>query len=172
MTWAVLAIVLVLLGLLLVLAEAFVPSGGLLTVTAVLSGGGGIALAFIKVSAAFGIVLVVCALVLAPMAFLFGLSRLPRTYFGKRIVLRGPGRQGWTAGSVEPDYQHLLGRQGRALSPLRPAGIAEFEGRRYDVVTEGRMVREGTVVRVIVVEANRVVVRPIEEGESGNQDAV
>ena len=163
-TWVVLAIVLVLIGLVLVLAEAFVPSGGMLTVMAVVSGGGGIALAFLKVkSPAFGVVLTACALVLAPMAFLYGLSRLPRTFIGRRIVLGRPREHGWTAGREEKDYRSLLGREGRALGPLRPAGIAEFDGRRWDVVTEGPMVAAGTRIRVIAVEANRVVVRSVED---------
>jgi len=163
-TWIVLAVVLVLVGLLFVLAEAFVPSGGLLTVLAVMSGGTGVALAFAKVrNPAFGVILILCALILAPVAFLYGLSRLPRTFFGRRIVLRRPERHGWSAGRVEKDNEGLLDREGVALSPLRPAGIAEFDGRRYDVVTEGQMVPRNARVRVVAVEANRVVVRPIDE---------
>jgi membrane-bound serine protease (ClpP class) len=48
--------------------------------------------------------------------------------------------------------------EGITLSALRPAGIAEIEGQRVDVVTKGEMVGRGDRVRVTEVEGNRVVV--------------
>jgi membrane-bound ClpP family serine protease len=39
--------------------------------------------------------------------------------------------------------------------------VADVAGERVDVVTEGGLVKRGTRVRVIDVEGNRVVVRPV-----------
>ena len=36
-----------------------------------------------------------------------------------------------------------VGKQGIAISPLRPAGVAEIEGKRLDVVTRGEFLAEG-----------------------------
>ena len=54
----------------------------------------------------------------------------------------------------------LNGRDGQALTQLRPSGTALIDGRRVDVVTEGGIVERGSSIRVVHVEGNRVVVRP------------
>ena len=62
------------------------------------------------------------------------------------------------ADATETGLSGLLHREGAAVSDLRPAGVAEIEGQRVDVVTQGEMVAEGDRVRVTEVEGNRVVV--------------
>ena len=52
------------------------------------------------------------------------------------------------------------GKTGRAVSPLRPSGVAVFDGRRIDVITEGLMVEPGQWVKCVEVRANKVLVRP------------
>jgi len=64
----------------------------------------------------------------------------------------------------------LAGRQGTAVTNLRPAGSVEIDGERYDVVTEGEFVAPGTAVRVIEVEGFRVVVEPVPETEASTSD--
>ncbi|WP_418790587.1 NfeD family protein [Phosphitispora sp. TUW77] len=51
------------------------------------------------------------------------------------------------------------GMEGTAVTPLRPAGTAEFAGDRVDVVSEGGFIPAGTPVRVVLVEGSRVVVK-------------
>ena len=65
------------------------------------------------------------------------------------------------ADATEAGLPKLLHKGGIAASDLRPAGVAEIEGRRVDVVTQGEMIAEGTRVRVTEVEGNRVVVERI-----------
>jgi len=74
-------------------------------------------------------------------------------------------RQSSQSGYTAPDlsYEHYLGREGRALTHLRPAGTADFQGERVDVVTEGGYIQAGAPVKVIAVEGMRIVVR--EESE-------
>jgi len=44
---------------------------------------------------------------------------------------------------------------------LRPACIAEIEGKRVDVVSEGELIDAGQIVEVAHVDGNRIVVRRI-----------
>jgi membrane-bound serine protease (ClpP class) len=60
--------------------------------------------------------------------------------------------------SPESD-RRWLGKTGIAISPLRPAGIAEFEGARVDVVSDGDFVDAGSTIVVTRVDGNRIVVR-------------
>ena len=52
-----------------------------------------------------------------------------------------------------------LGKGGTAVSPLRPAGIAEIEGERVDVVSDGEFIEPGEPITVTRVDGNRIVVR-------------
>lgn len=62
----------------------------------------------------------------------------------------------------EPETRALIGATGRAVSDLRPGGIADVEGDRVDVVTEGDYIPAGTPVVVIRDDGYRRVVRHIE----------
>ena len=55
----------------------------------------------------------------------------------------------------------LIGRQGEALTILRPAGTAQFGEQRLDVTTEGKYVEAGKPVKVIRVDGSIVVVEPL-----------
>lgn len=94
---------------------------------------------------------------------IWALSRiLPKTPVFKALVLRqeltqGEGYVAHTAGR----YEGLTGRHGVTVTMLRPAGIAEIDGRRLDVVSSGDMIARDTPVRVIAVEGSRVVVEAV-----------
>lgn len=95
---------------------------------------------------------------LAALAVSFVLLRfLPRTPFGRQLILSTG------LGPVEEVHLRLLGKRGRASTPLRPAGIADIEGARVDVVSDGAMIDPGTPVEVTRVDGNRIVVRQIND---------
>ena len=57
------------------------------------------------------------------------------------------------------NLSELLGAEGVALTTLRPAGTAEFNGKRVDVVTDSEYIDHGKQIVVVAVEGMRVVVR-------------
>ena len=65
-----------------------------------------------------------------------------------------------------PDYSALLGKPGTALSDLRPAGKADIDGHRLDVVTEGSYIGNGQPVEVIEVRGSRIVVTERKRNDS------
>ena len=84
---------------------------------------------------------------------------LPGLPFGRRLVLQADMRaeRGYAS---PPETDHLrLGHTGTALSPLRPAGMAEIDGARVDVVSDGGFIEAGAVIEVTRVDGNRIVVR-------------
>jgi membrane-bound ClpP family serine protease len=158
-----LAYVLIAAGFLLMVAELFIPSGGMLSV---LSAAGiiiGITLAFMKDTptgmwtlAGVGIALPIFMAVL--------LHYWPKTPIGKRFFLTVPSENDTVASM--PEYQEMeqfRGQIGQSLSALRPAGVVDFGGRRVDCMTEGPMVDKGQTVRCIDVKNGRVIVRPVEK---------
>jgi membrane-bound serine protease (ClpP class) len=57
------------------------------------------------------------------------------------------------------DYTYLLGKNGIALTELRPAGTAIIEEGPFDVVSEGTYIKRGEDITVIMVNGSRIVVR-------------
>lgn len=102
---------------------------------------------------------VVLALLLALVASLMFLRFVPRLPFGRRLILRTELDSTRGYASAPGSDARLLGKRGRATSSLRPAGIAELEGQRVDVVSEGELIEAGELVEVIRVDGNRIVVR-------------
>ncbi|MBN1557716.1 MAG: hypothetical protein JW951_06180 [Lentisphaerae bacterium] len=86
------------------------------------------------------------------------LSRLlPRTRAFHRLALAGAvGRaEGYQA---SPDTSPLVGRSGRAATPLRPAGIGRFGDERLNVVARGQFIEKDTPIRIVETHGNRIIV--------------
>jgi len=86
----------------------------------------------------------------------------PRTSFGKNVTLEPPKRQ---AGEAIPDTAQLkkmLGTTGEVITPLRPVGMCDFDGRRLECVAESSFVEKGNKVKVIHVEGTQLTVRVVE----------
>lgn len=106
---------------------------------------------------------VVIALLVALVAGLVLLRFLPRLPFARRMVLESNLGSGPAHGSAPPSDQRWLGKLGHATSVLRPAGIADIEGERVDVVSDGSLIEPGAPVVVTHVDGNRIVVRQIRD---------
>lgn len=153
------------IGLVLLMVEVFVTPGfglvGILGLGALLAG---LALSLVGAGATWEVVMqaawrVVLALVFAVAAALVSLRFLPRLPFGRRLVLEGglSAKQGY-ASAPETD-RRWLGKRGTAVSTLRPSGVADLEGERVDVVSDGEFIEAGEPIEVSRVDGNRIVVR-------------
>ena len=61
------------------------------------------------------------------------------------------------------DLNYFVGREGVTHTTLRPAGIAEFDGVKLNVVSDGEFISKDKPIRVLSVKGNRIVVREIKE---------
>lgn len=152
-------------GLVLLVLEVFVIPGfgvaGALGIAALL---GGLSLSLFGAGASWEFILkaagrVVFSLLLALVASLAVLRFLPRLPFGRRLILETGLLAGAGGGSAPESDRNWLGKSGTAVSPLRPAGIAEIEGERVDVVSDGELIEPGVPIVVTRVDGNRIVVR-------------
>jgi membrane-bound serine protease (ClpP class) len=154
-------VALALAAVLLILVELHVfPGHGL-------AGAAGVAALVAAVLLAFGIPFLVVALqalaiaiVLSAAAFALLQRVLPENAFVHRLMFAGAQGSDYVASA---DYRSLLGQSGTAVSFLRPAGVASFDDRRVDVLSEGDFVPAGTPVRVTRVEGARIFVKPERE---------
>ncbi len=55
----------------------------------------------------------------------------------------------------------LIGKEGTAITPLRPAGTALIDGKKVDVVTQGEFILPGTSIIVVDTPARTVLVKSL-----------
>lgn len=152
-------------GIALLFVEVFVTPGfgltGALGLGALLAG---LSLSVIGAGATWEFVLkaagrVVISMVAAVVASFALLRFLPRLPFGRSLILKTELKAGVEGASAPESDSMWLGKSGKAFSPLRPAGIAEIEGERVDVVSDGELIEPGAPIVVTRVDGNRIVVR-------------
>jgi membrane-bound ClpP family serine protease len=153
------AIALLLLAFGLVAAELFVPSHGVLTAFAALAAVASVWLAYNQMPG-LGLVFAVVLLVATPVVFYMAIKIYPTTAVGKKVLLNNPVA---AAGFEEETAQleALVGKQGVALSFLRPAGAIEIEGKRIDAMAESDMIAAGARVEVMKVSGLKVIVKAV-----------
>ncbi|OGA13716.1 MAG: hypothetical protein A3H32_16345 [Betaproteobacteria bacterium RIFCSPLOWO2_02_FULL_63_19] len=113
---------------------------------------------------------VVFSLLAALIGSLVLLRFLPRLPFGRRLILETGLGTGPRDGSAPESDLRWMGKQGRASSPLRPAGIAQIGGERVDVVSDGELIEPGERIEVTRVDGNRIVVRRVPNIETERSD--
>jgi membrane-bound serine protease (ClpP class) len=160
--WIVFAIFLYLACGALLVAEVFVPSGGILTFCSLccLVAGSVIFFQYSTVAGWLGLVL---AGIMIPSVLVIAYKIFPSTKFGKSVTLTPPQREQGDAIPDTAELEELLGAQGVVLTPLRPVGMCDFSGRRIECVAEGGYVDKDKKVEVIHVESTQLTVRVIEE---------
>jgi len=159
-------------GLVLLAAEIFFIPGfgvaGVLGMAALLGAlvlsmtGAGDTAAFI-VAATWRVVIALLVALLAGFVVLRFFRRLP---FARRLVLAANLGTGPEHGSAPLSDQGWIGKRGHAASALRPAGIADIDGERVDVVSDGALIEPGAAIQVTHVDGNRIVVRLAPESHS------
>lgn len=158
-------LLLAVLGLFLFALELFViPGFGLVGIFGILALLGALVMSTLGEGSHSGFVLWAVvrmgfSLVIAIVLSVLFLKFLPKLPVGRKLVLSTEleARDGY-ASAPPSDYQ-WLGRMGHAHSPLRPSGIADFQGHRLDVVSDGEYIDAGEPIRVMHVDGNRIVVQ-------------
>lgn len=154
-----LGILLAAVGTLLIIAEVFFPSGGILGAFSAIALIGAVVVAYQSGGWSRGVTFAAIEVLVVPIAIYGALQVLPHTPMGRVLIGTAP-----TPEEVDPvdKRQALVGRVGVARSKLLPSGSVEIEGQMIDCVSRGQAIEPGEYVKVIEVAANRVVVRRAE----------
>jgi len=158
--WIVFAVFLYLVSALLLVAEVFIPSGGIISILSLGSLVGGLAI-FWKHSYTAGWIGIIVALVMIPTVLIISYRIFPKTKFGRAVMLQPPKRDLGDAIADTEKLKGLLGKQGVVITPLRPVGMCDFSGERVECVAESGYVDKGKIVEVIRVESTQLTVRII-----------
>lgn len=153
--WPLLTLV---IGLVLLVAEVFLPTGGVIGVVAASLLIVSLVLGFMQ-SLMTGMGFLLAEAIFVPAAVALGLHLLPRTPMAKKAFLRPPDAEEIDVSHESPRLDHLIGQFGRALTPLRPSGMVDFDGRRLDGVAEDGLIPSGSLVMAVQARSGRLVVR-------------
>ena len=147
------------LGVLLLVIEAFIPGFGVFGIGGVVATASSVFLAVDSPQRATSYLMwTAVAFMFTLFAILRGLSKRG---LGKALTLEQHHSKTYVP--ERADLSGLVGREGKALTTLRPAGGAVIGTERVDVVTEGEFIAAGTPVKVIRVDGARVLVRSLVE---------
>ena len=158
-------LILALLGIFLFALELFViPGFGVVGILGLLALLGALVMSTLGVGSHSDFVLWAVArmgfsLVLAIVLSVLFLKFLPKLPMGRKFILSTELETSDGFSSAPPSDYQWLGRTGHAHSTLRPAGIADFQGHRVDVVSDGEFIDAGAPIRVLHVDGNRIVVQ-------------
>lgn len=144
-----------LLGILVIIAEIILPSGGILSILAAGLFGYSLFIVFTQSSSSAGMVFIIADLILIPILVYFGLKFLAKS----PVTLRKKLSKEDGVTSQDPDQAAYLGRQGVTVSDLRPSGVAIVDDERLDVVTRGEYVEKQSEIIVIAVRGNQIIVK-------------
>lgn len=146
------------LGILFLLIEVFVPGFGIFGILGIAGIIGSIIAASVSVKQAFLSIAVsfVLSIIIVTLFFKY-LSKKPS--FSRLILTLNQEKDlGYTA-PIKKDA--ILGKQGYAITPLRPAGTVEIENERIDAVSEGEFLPAGTRIEVVKIDSSRIVVKKV-----------
>ncbi|MBC8434279.1 MAG: serine protease [Desulfobacterales bacterium] len=156
-----LPIILQLAGVVVIIAEIIIPSGGILSIVAIGVFGYSLFIVFNEISMTIGFSFVAADLILIPVLVIVGLKLLARSPATLRKTLSR--KEGVSSQSSE--LESYVGTQGNAVTDLRPAGIAVINGKRVDVVTRGEYLDKDSAIIVTAVTGNQIIVRKKDEPE-------
>lgn len=146
----------------LFMLEMFVPSGGILGVlSAVCLVAGVVMLCVVNLSWGLGVGFVaVCAL---PFAIGGALKIWPDTPIGRWLTLNDAQEPITQQPDARREADPRVGKEGRALTDLRPIGTCLIDERREECIASTGMIEQGETVRVVAVEGMQLRVEALRE---------
>ena len=154
-----LTVILQIIGVIVIIAEIILPSGGILSVLAAGIFAYSLYVVFHDVSVSAGFVFVTADVIMIPILVIAGLKLLAKSPAALRTTLSS--EDGVTSQSSEQN--EFLGMEGIAVTDLRPAGTAVINGKRVDVVSRGEYLEKDSRIVVSSVTGNQIIVREKEE---------
>jgi membrane-bound serine protease (ClpP class) len=139
------------IGVILLAAELFLPTHGLLGVLGSLGILAGVGVGF-TINPWLGVGLLAACLAALPLVGSWMVKMWPRTFMGRHLVLQAPVER--TASDPVS-----VGDTGVALSELRPIGMCEIAGQRLEALSEHGIIEPGTHITVVNIVNHRPTVR-------------
>ena len=154
--WAVLLLG---IGAILVVLEFFIPSAGVIGVTAAICLVSAIVIGYLD-GPVIGTIILAVEVIGVPIVLTAMVRLWPHTPIGRRLFLPPPESKEVVAYQEKREsLSALVGQRGVARSKMLPSGVVRIEGRTYDAVADGDAIEAGETVIVKGIQMNCLVVR-------------
>lgn len=148
-------LILFLMGVILLAAEIFLP-GAIAGIIGGLCMAAGCVISFTEFGAGGGMIATVVAMALLGLTLYLELVWLPKTSFGKRLVVHAKVEAVSQPPLANPGM--VVGKTAEALTTLAPSGYVMVEGRRYDAFCRSGHAPKGATLRVVGIDNFRIIV--------------
>lgn len=152
---------LLLLAVVLMALELFIPSAGILGISAAAAFLGAIVIGFLH-SFTTGCAILILVALGAPALMWLGLHLWPRTPLGRKMLNIDHDEDALRREQEEQTRTRWVGKRGTAKMDLLPNGRIEVEGISLDVISVGGVIECGQVVEIVNVIAGKIQVRRTE----------
>ena len=143
-------------GVALLVVEVFMPGFGLPGISGLILVVIGIVIAWNNYGAVAGLAVTLISMALAGIAISASIKSAADGKMSRSALFLNS--------TVEKPAEHeenaaLIGREGVTATVLNPVGVADFDGVRLNVLSEGTYLGKGVRVKVIAVEGTKITVR-------------
>lgn len=154
-------------GILLIFAEFFLPSGGLIAVICAicfLLSGYYAYKSWYDTTPLYWWLYLGTAVLAVPASIYGAFQLLLRTPLGSKVIMEAPTLEEVTPYQAEQArLEGLIGQRGRALSLMTPGGMVMVDGERLHATAEGLLVEPDSLIEIVGVRGTRVVVKRVDE---------
>lgn len=145
-------------GIVLIVAEAFMPGFGIPGISGVILEVSAVVLCYHNISPAAALGMTLLCIALLAVAVSMSLRSAAKGRLSKSAMILSESEKNDNGYRTSEDMKSFLGLVGTSTTVLRPTGMADFDGVRLNVMSDGEFIPAQTRVRVKRVEGNRVVV--------------
>lgn len=107
------------------------------------------------------IYIIAIVLVLITLILIWFIRSFQRGRLSKSFLVLSDSIDSNSAAVKDTEKTELLGLEGLTITMLRPSGIAEFSGKRLDVMTSGAFIEAGKRVRITSTEGLHILVEEL-----------
>lgn len=151
----ILIVALLLIGLVLIVVEVvFVPGTTLVGIMGVIFLGAAIMSTYRNYGTEVGFYMLLGTATVTAVALFFSFRSQAWSKFANKSAIKSKVNEGLTSSLT-------LGDEGITVSTLKPMGTVRFNSREYEVKSLGDYVDVGTKVRIVHIEENQIIVKPL-----------
>ena len=148
-------------GLGLIVLEAFMPGFGLPGIAGVILHVVAVVFTWINHGPVAALGMTVILLSIIAIAISISLRSAANGKLSRSRIVLNETESNEAGYHSSEDMQVFLGKEGVTTTVLRPTGMAEFDGVKLNVVSDGEFIQPGNKVQIARVEGSRIVVRTI-----------
>lgn len=148
-----------LFGVLMFIVEMFTPGFGVAGGLGIASFAAIIVMQFLANSVTAALIVTAVLVLLLAIIIVMFIRSFQKGAISRSKLINNTALEGDSSPVIREKGKNLVGKTGKAVTALRPAGIAQIDGERMNVSTYGNFIEAGKQVEVAAVEGLNVFVK-------------